>query len=309
MRGIIIATAIVLSSNAFEPDAQVRFLGPQQVNALPSVPADERIHYGNKAEQFSELRLPRGVSALMPVAVVLHGGCWKARHGNLVADVQNTAPLASALTGFGIATWNVEYRRIDQPGGGWPGTFEDVARGIDYLRVLAASYPLDLARVVIVGHSAVGHLGTWVAARTRLPRHSQFLSDDPLPIRGIVNLAGLADLESMLPIERQACGEPVVTRLVGGSPAEVPERYAETSPAKLLPLGVPQVLIMGAQDRVVPAALGRRYEESARAKGDDVTAIVVADAAHFEMIAPGSTAWITVRNTVSSMIEMRRRHE
>jgi hypothetical protein len=87
MLGLIILTAIVLSSNALEPDAPVPFLGPQQVNALPSVPADQRIHYGHNAEQFGDLRLPRGVPARVPVAVVLHGGCWKARHGDLLADL------------------------------------------------------------------------------------------------------------------------------------------------------------------------------------------------------------------------------
>ena len=144
MRPIIIVMAIIFSLNAQGPDAQTRFLGPQQVNALPSVPPDQRIPYGPDAEQFGELRLPRVMSGRVPVAVVLHGGCWKARHGDLVADVQNTAPLATALTELGIATWNLEYRRIDQPGGGWPGTFEDVARGVDHIRALAASYPLDL---------------------------------------------------------------------------------------------------------------------------------------------------------------------
>src|SRR5262245_16696255 len=169
MRGIIIVTAIVLSSNPLEPDAQARFIGPQQVDALPSIPADQRIRYGSQPEQFGDLRMPKGVSARVPVAVVLHGGCWKARHGELVADVRNTAPVASALTELGIATWNLEYRRIDNPGGGWPGTFEDVAAGVDRLRMVAASFPLDLTRVIIVGHSAGGHLGTWVAARRRFP--------------------------------------------------------------------------------------------------------------------------------------------
>jgi pimeloyl-ACP methyl ester carboxylesterase len=233
----IIVMAIVFSLNPQVPEAQTRFLGPQQVNALPSVPPDHRIHYGRDAEQFGELRLPHGMPGRVPVAVVLHGGCWKARHGGLVADVENTAPLATALSELGIATWNLEYRRIDQPGGGWPGTFEDVARGVDYLRTLAASYPLDLTRVVIIGHSAGGHLGTWVAARKRLPRHSRFFAENPLPVRGIVNLAGPADLETFWPMERQACGDPVVTRLLGGSPAEVPERYGETSPQICCPWG------------------------------------------------------------------------
>ena len=151
--------------NSFMAEAQ--FLGPQEVHQLPSSPADHRIHYGNDPLQFGDLRLPK-TSGHHPVIIVIHGGCWKSKHGALVADLQDTAALSSALTNLGIATWNIEYRQIDNPGGGWTGTFEDVANAIDYLSVLAKSYSLDLKRVVIVGHSSGGHLGTWAAARRRL---------------------------------------------------------------------------------------------------------------------------------------------
>src|SRR5262245_43877582 len=151
--------------------AEAQFLSPQQVNELPSSPADHRIQYGSGPFQFGDLRLPK-TTERHPVAVVIHGGCWKAKHGDLVADLENTSPLSAALTSIGIATWNIEYRRIDNPGGGWPGTFEDVANAVDYLRVIAKSFPLDLNRTVIIGHSAGGHLATWAAARHRLPDKS-----------------------------------------------------------------------------------------------------------------------------------------
>jgi acetyl esterase/lipase len=307
LREVIIVLAILLASAAAEqtetqPKQAAPFLGPQQVNELPASPADHRIRYGDDPEQFGDLRLPTEVSGRFPVAVVIHGGCWKAKHGSLIADLNNTGPIASALTELGIATWNIEYRRVDNAGGGWPGTFEDVANGVEQVRGLAQSYPLDLNRVVIIGHSAGGHLGTWIAARHRLPEQSRFFSSGPLRILGVVNLAGPTDLESFVPIQSQVCGDPVITQLMGGSPIEVPDRYRAASPARLLPIGVRQVVITGAHDRIVPAALGRTYEETARAHGDDVTALVVPDAAHFEVIAPGSTAWPVVRNAVLSML-------
>jgi acetyl esterase/lipase len=307
LREVIIVLAILLASAAAEqtetqPKQAAPFLGPQQVNELPASPADHRIRYGDDPEQFGDLRLPAEVSGRFPVAVVIHGGCWKAKHGSLIADLNNTGPIASALTELGIATWNIEYRRVDNAGGGWPGTFEDVANGVEQVRGLAQSYPLDLNRVVIIGHSAGGHLGTWIAARHRLPEQSRFFSSGPLRILGVVNLAGPTDLESFVPIQSQVCGDPVITQLMGGSPIEVPDRYRAASPARLLPIGVRQVVITGAHDRIVPAALGRTYEETARAHGDDVTALVVPDAAHFEVIAPGSTAWPVVRNAVLSML-------
>ena len=170
--------------------------------------------------------------------------------------------------------------------------------------MLAKSYPLDLKRVAIIGHSAGGHLGTWAAARHRLPEQSSLFSKKPLGVVGVVNLAGPADLESFLPIQNQVCGGPVVTNLIGGSPAEVPDRYRQASPSNLLPIGVKQVLITGVQDKVVPPELGKKYEE--KAKGDDVRFIAVENAAHFEVIAPGSIAWPKVEEAVLSMLKLRK---
>lgn len=285
--------------------ADAQFLSPQQVNQLPSSPADHRIYYGSGPFQFGDLRLPQA-SGRHPVAVVIHGGCWKYRHGALTADLRNTAALASVLTSHGIVTWNIEYRQIDTPGGGWTGTFEDVANAIDYLRVLAKSYALDLNRVVIIGHSAGGHLGTWAAARHRLPKQNHFLFQEPLRVVGVVNLAGIADLESFLPMQSQSCGEPVITTLIGGSPAEVPDRYRLASPSHLSPLGVKQRLIYGAQDKVVPPGLGQQYAEATRKMGDDVTFSSVENASHFEVIAPGSKAWHQVEEAVMSLLKFKK---
>jgi acetyl esterase/lipase len=219
----------------------------------------------------------------------------------------NAAALSSDLTSIGIATWNIEYRRIDNPGGGWTGTFEDAAIAVDYLRVLAKSYSLDLKRVVIIGHSAGGHLGTWAAARHRLPEQSPLFSKKPLGVVGVVNLAGPADLESFLPIQSQVCGDPVITNLIGGLPSKVPDRYRQASPSNLLPIRVKQVLITGAQDKVVPPWLGQKYEEEAKKVGDDVSFVAVENASHFEVIAPGSEAWPKVEEAVISILKLKTR--
>ena len=305
MRKPTLLLSVMIAIGVIPSMAEAQFLGPQQVNKLPSSPADHRIHYGSDPLQFGELRLPQS-SGRHPVAIVIHGGCWKSKHGDLIADLQNTAPLSSALTSLGIATWNIEYRQTDNPGGGWTGTFEDVANAIDYLRVLAKAYSLDLNRVVVVGHSAGGHLGTWAAARYRLPKASPLFSKEPLRVVGIVNLAGPTDLESILPIQSQLCGAPVITNLIGGSPSEVPERYREASPSNLLPIRVKQVLITGAQDKLIPARWGQKYEEEAKKVGDDVSFIAVENASHFEVIAPGSVARPKVEAAVRSMLKLNR---
>ena len=200
MRKTTLSLSVVIAIGVIASTVEAQFLGPQQVNKLPSSAADHRILYGSDPLQFGEMRLPQS-SGRHPVAVVIHGGCWKSKHGELIADLRNTAPLSSALTSRAIATWNIEYRQTDNPGGGWTGTFEDVANAIDYLRVLAKAYPLDLNRVVVVGHSAGGHLGTWAAARHRLSKASPLFSKEPLRVAGVVNLAGPTDLESIQPIQ------------------------------------------------------------------------------------------------------------
>ena len=286
--------------------SEAQFLGPQQVNALPSSPADHRVQYGSGPFQFGDLRLQK-TSQRHPVAVVIHGGCWKSKHGDLTADLENMSALSSALTNLGIATWNIEYRQIDNPGGGWPGTFDDVANAVDYLRVLAKSYPLDLTRIVVVGHSAGGQLGTWAAARHRLSPKSPLFSTNPLRVTGVVNLAGPGDLANFLPLESRVCGDAVITNLMGGSPSEVPERYRDGSPSNLLPLGVKQVLIVGAQDKTVPPEVVKKYGEDARNKGDDIELTIVENASHFELIAPGSIAWRKVEEAVLLMLKPGKR--
>ncbi|MGH8590115.1 MAG: alpha/beta hydrolase, partial [Gammaproteobacteria bacterium] len=144
--------------------------------------------FGSDPIQFADLRLPKGKGPF-PIAIVIHGGCWMK-----FADLQNTAPLSDALRHAGIATWNIEYHRVDNTGGGWPGTFNDVAAAADHVKTIAKTYELDLTQVIVIGHSAGGHLALWLAARHRLPKNSPLYVEKPLPIRGAINLAGPANL-------------------------------------------------------------------------------------------------------------------
>ncbi len=164
-------------------------MSPGDLQALPSRAPDHRLSYGQDSSQYGELRLPAGPGP-HPVVVLIHGGCFKAAY----ATARDLAPMGDALKAEGIATWNVEYRRLGQPGGGWPGTYLDVGRAVDRLRALAGRYRLDLDRVVLLGHSAGGHLAMWAAARPRVPAGSPLYLADPLPVRGAIDLAGPLDL-------------------------------------------------------------------------------------------------------------------
>jgi acetyl esterase/lipase len=210
---------------------------------------------------------------------------------------------ADALTREGIATWLLEYRRVGDMGGGWPGTFEDVALGADYLRTLAASEPLDLSRVVFVGHSAGGHLALWLAARPNLPPESPLHSPDPLRPRGVVGLAAIAELARYAtgPIPCNAA----VAALMGGSPEELPNRYRQADPVTLLPLRMPAILVRGAFDDVVPLVQAEDFAAAARARGDDVRTRTVEGAGHFDVVAPFSPAWTVVADAIASMVSRR----
>jgi acetyl esterase/lipase len=268
-------------------------LRPRDVDGLSARPADARIAYGTDPLNYGDLRLPKGRGPF-PVAIVLHGGCWISKF----ATLQNTAALSDALREAGVATWNVEYRRLDQSGGGWPGTFLDVAGAADYVRTLAKEHPLDLNRVVAVGHSAGAHLGLWLAARHRLHADSELRRENPLRLAGAVALGGPGDLRDFTTYAASICGSPVVEQLLGGPPASVPRRYAQSSPAELLPLGTRQVLIVGEHDGVMPPASRDRYLAAARKAGDSVDLVIVPDAGHFEVIAPTTSAWPIVREII-----------
>lgn len=262
--------------------------------AQPPTPADHVITYGNDPLQFGQLRLPEG-NGPHPVIIVIHGGCWLSEY-----DLQHISPLATALTKEGFATWSLEYRRVGNAGGGWPNTFLDAAQGADYLRELAKTFPLDLDRVITLGHSAGGHLALWLAARHKLPGASPLYAENPLQVKGVVSLAGVADLG--LPEYQAICGG-VVPQLMGGNPSEVPERYAHGSPIKLLPLDIPQILIQGAGDPTVSLSSAQAYHEAAQKSGDEAKLVVIQNAGHFEVVIPTTSCYPEVRKAVLALID------
>jgi acetyl esterase/lipase len=269
-------------------------MSADDVLGLPRPEPDIRLDYGDDPLQFGELRLPRQ-GAPHPVAIVIHGGCWRSRYG-----VGHVASFSDALTSEGIATWSVEYRRVGDPGGGWPGTFLDVASAADHLRSLASEHSLDLGRVLAVGHSAGGQLALWLAARWKLPVESEIRGgSDPIPLKGVVSLAGVDDLKRA--VSEGVCGG-MAAELLGGGPDECPARYREASPAELLPLEVPLRLLNGALDSVVPVAFGRDFERRSRSLRDDVKLTVVEEAGHFELIAPSTKAFRLVQEEILTLV-------
>lgn len=272
---------------------QPELIGAEALSDLPNPKPTARIPYGDDPLQFGDLRLPPGAGP-HPVVVVIHGGCWRDQY-----NIDHIGAFSDALTKAGVATWAVEYRRVGNPGGGWPGTFRDIAQAVDHLRKVADEHPIDLERVVAVGHSAGGHLVLWLGARQKIDDVT-LRGEDPLPLMGVVSLAGVDDLRRAL--EEGVCDD-MAAKLIGGSPADVPERYAQGSPIELLPTGTAQHLINGARDPIVPEAFGHDYQAAGQRAGDAVELTVLPDAGHFELIVPTTSAWAIVRDTILEMLE------
>jgi len=278
--------------------------GPMELASAPIPPGTVRLAYGSEPLQFGELRVPDGAGP-HPVAIVVHGGCWLAKIGNMderAVALGNMRPLAAALNDAGLATWNIEYRRLGHAGGGWPGTFQDVARAADFLRTVAGKHQLDLTRVISIGHSAGAHFALWLAARPNIAKDSEIYVADPLRLAGVVSLDGPADLKATIPLQRPVCGVPVITDLMGGPPDQRPERYRAASPIELLPFGVPQAFFTGRMFDGHAAP----YELAARKAGDVVRPTVLPDAAHFVFIDPKSPVWPQVLRSVRELVPARK---
>jgi acetyl esterase/lipase len=257
-----------------------------------SHPPAAAIHYGPAPSQVAELFLPKGRGP-HPVVVLLHGGCFL----HEFEGFPQASGLAADLAGRGYAVWNVEYRKLGEPGAGYPGTFQDVATAVDRLRTEAPKYGLDLHRVVAIGHSAGGHLALWAASRGKLPTQSLLHTADPLRIRTVIALAGIGDLKEQGRVFALPCGDDTIDRLVDTANRQDP--FADTSPAELLPTGVKVVMVHGVFDPVMPPYTGRAYALKVHAAGDAADVVTIPDAAHFDVVIPTTAAWKVVVATLA----------
>lgn len=266
--------------------APADLMGWSDLTSLPRPSASHAIRWGEGATDVVDLWLPDGAGP-HPVVVMVHGGCWQ----KSIADRNLMDWMADGLRRRGWAVWNIEYRGVDEPGGGYPGTYLDVSGAADALALSAAEHDLDLGRVTGIGHSAGGHLILWLAGRERLPEGSPLHVSDPLKFQGVVVSGGLADLEASRPVTQPGCLDSVYDQLVGEASARRPDPLSDTSPARLLPIGVPFLSVNGDQDRIAPAMLGDALTRKAEAAGDRAALIVVADTGHVELVAPGTEAF------------------
>jgi len=269
-------------------------MSASEVGALPQPEPDHRLAYGDDPLQFGELRLPEGEGPF-PVVIVIHGGCWLAEY-----DLGYMSAFADALTTSGVATWSIEYRRVGDEGGGWPGTFQDVANAADKLLEIAFEYKLDMDRVAAVGHSAGGHLALWLAGRKWLDVEDPLRGEGPLALNGVVAMAGIPDLAAYAAPE--GCGA-AVSGLLGSEPGEVADRVHRGSPIAMVPFGINQTLVIGEHDSIVPKSQADGFVDAARQMGDSVEVTTILGAGHFELVDPSHEGFEIIRDAVLEALE------
>jgi acetyl esterase/lipase len=255
----------------------------EEILTLPAPAADRRVAYGSDPNQFFDLRWPavRAPEVGFPLVINIHGGFWRARY-----DRTHAGHLSVALTQRGLVTANVEYRRVGNEGGGWPGTFADISKAYEFLLAHAGEYNIDARRILIMGHSAGGQLAHWLAAQ------------EP-HVKGVISLAGVVDLQRAYELH---LSQDAVVEFLGGTPSEVPERYREADPMQLSVKEVRQVLVHGSTDEVVPVDFSRAYVAQ-KNKKENVEMIEIPGAGHSDLIDPRTAAWKLVEESVLQFVQ------
>jgi acetyl esterase/lipase len=255
-------------------------MSAEDILSRPQPPPDVRVAYGPDPNQFLEVRLPR-TKGPHSVLLNIHGGYWRAQY-----DLAHTGHLCEALRAAGVATFNTEYRRVGNAGGGWPGTFEDIRSACRFVQQEHARFQLDPDRLVVMGHSAGGQLALCLAAHEN-------------SVRRAISLAGVVDLKKGYALH---LSHDAVAEFLGGKPDAVPEHYREADPMELSIARARQWLLHGTDDDTVPPEFSRDYVAQKRKTGESVELLEIPHAGHFELIDPASGAFKQVASTVLNAV-------
>jgi acetyl esterase/lipase len=253
---------------------------------LPPPPANTRVRYGPDSNQFLDLRVPHTASRKpCPLVMNIHGGFWRSRY-----SLEHAGHLCAALARREIATANIEYRRVGDSGGAWPGTFEDIRAAYKVLLQNKQQHNFDPRKLVVLGHSAGGQLALCLAAHET-------------GVAQVISLAGVVDIERAFQLH---LSNDAVVEFLGGTPQEVPEHYREADPMQLAIPRTRQVLIHGSADDVVPSLFSRDYvtgkQNRTGKQKEDVRLVEIAKAGHFDLIDPRSNAWQIVEENILRLL-------
>lgn len=272
--------------------------------------AQIKISYGPDPLQYGELSLPAGAGPF-PVVTLLHGGCWRSSN----RMIENYRVMSKAMNEHGIATWNLQYRGATNPGGGWPGTWQDLGNGFDALKEIGESYPVDLQQAVVVGHSSGGHFGAWLAMRSQLPPNSEiYVEPQVSPVALVMTDAYINPLmiDSIGETGEIYCGEPLLEKLVGGPVEDNIDNFLQISPLEWLPWGIPQEYVVSTYRYPVslPRVLAQGktsmrtppdYPALAVIAGDEINVRLISNESHGAFYTQGSRGY---NATISAVLRL-----
>jgi len=246
------------------------------VTELGFTRADAKLPYGeaNPDLQYGLLWLPPNpaASAKAPLIVFIHGGCWLNAY-----DIQHSFPLSSALAQAGYGVWSLEYRRSGDAGGGWPGSLDDVKQGLAFASTLT-DYPLDLDRIVVMGHSAGGHLALLAAPGNR-------------SVDAVIGLAAITDIVAYSRGTNDC--QTATIDFMGGAFEALPDAYAAANPASR-PADDNTFLFYGDMDGIVPP-------EQSQLPG--AIPVMSHGAGHFDWIHPQTGAFQLLLSTLDGLFQ------
>jgi acetyl esterase/lipase len=273
------------------PSCTIKTCMSDEILSLPAPSADARFIYGQDANQFIDLRLPKPgkeekrTPARLPLVINIHGGFWRAEYSS-----EHAGHFCAELTRKGLVTANLEYRRVGNKGGSWPGTFADIRSAVQFLRQNSIQYNFDAQKYLVVGHSAGGQLALCLAAHEPSVSH-------------VISLAGVVDLQRAYQLH---LSNDAVVEFLGGTPMEVPHHYREADPMQLSIPKARQWLIHGTIDDIVPPDLTRNYVAAKQNRTgkdrEDIHFLEIAHAGHFDLIDPRSAAWKHVEGTILQLL-------
>ena len=270
---------------AAEPAPLPALLTWADLTARPLPSPSATVRYAEGDAGVIDVWLPDG-DGPHPVVLMIHGGCWQ----KAIADRSLMNYAAEDLRQRGLAVWNIEYRGVDEDGGGYPGTFLDVAAAVDALRNAPPAYNLNTTKIVAIGHSAGGHLAAWASARGNINAASPLAATEPVELAAVINSGGLADLEASEPVTLQSCLADIRPLLTGSPSEERPDVYSDTSASRLAPSRAEHISVNATRDGIAPPELGKGYTDLVRASGGQAMYIEV-PGGHVELITPGTQAW------------------
>ncbi|MEZ5708278.1 MAG: alpha/beta hydrolase [Blastomonas sp.] len=289
----LLAVACSGGSKGEAPMAQPIMQWPDLLNQ-PRPGPDHTIRYGDDPLQLVDIWVPQGPLPHRAV-IMIHGGCWQTDIAE--RDIMNY--IADDLRKSGIGVWNIEYRGVDRPGGGYPGTYHDVGQAADLFLEKGPDYGFSTRRIVTIGHSAGGHLALWLAQRPKLMQTSDIRGDNPVRPDAAISQGGLPDLREGTKRTGHPCGTDAPGLMGGG-------RYAETSPPEMPVSDAAQYLFNTDRDPVAPPAYADAYKARMAAKGVTVETMVHGPEGHVELIAPKSKSWAAQKKLIIALLEDER---